>query len=172
MILTSQGFADGSIMPFDCGYESMNRSPALSWADAPIGTRSFAVVCQDRNGPDARPWTHWLIWNIGPTETRLSPGLPQYPRLEDGTEQGLNDYLEYGWSGPCPPIGVHEYVFTLYALGEAIRPAGPTGRAVIAALSAAAIGTARLSGLYDSDGAKPALAVLGMDARATFRRTA
>ena len=58
-------------MPFDCGYESMNRSPALSWADAPIGTRSFAVVCQDRNGPDARPWTHWLIWNIGPTETRL-----------------------------------------------------------------------------------------------------
>ena len=61
----------------------------------------------------------------------LSPGLPQYPRLEDGTEQGLNDYLEYGWSGPCPPIGVHEYVFTLYALGEAIRPAGPTGRAVI-----------------------------------------
>jgi len=172
MILTSPGFADGSIMPFDCGYESSNRSPALSWADPPLGARSFAVVCQDRNGPNSRPWTHWLVWNIGAAETRLAPGLLQYPRLDDGTEQGLNDYLEYGWSGPCPPAGVHGYSFTLYALDEAIRPAGPTSGAVLAALSAHAIGTARLTGLYDSDGVRPALAVLGMEARASYRPSA
>jgi Raf kinase inhibitor-like YbhB/YbcL family protein len=172
MVLTSSGFADGSSLPFDCAYESRNRSPALSWSDAPYGTRSFAVVCQDRDGPDARPWTHWLIWNIRPTETRLMPGLPQYPRLDDGMEQGLNDYLEYGWSGPCPPMGVHEYVFTLYALDSAICPAGPTGRIVLAELSAHVIETARLTALYDSDGQMPALAAISLESRAAYRRSA
>jgi len=169
MILTSSGFADGSRLPFECAYESQNRSPALSWRDAPFGTRSFAVVCQDRDGPDARPWTHWLVWNIPAAETRLLSGLPQYPRLENGIEQGLNDYLEYGWSGPCPPVGEHEYLFTLYALDSLLDPVGPTSGAVLSELAAHVIEAARLSATYDADGLKPCLAAIGREARAQYR---
>ncbi len=169
MRLTSAEFADGSTMPFDCAYESRNRSPSLSWSEAPWGVRSFAVVCSDRDGPDARPWTHWLLWNIPATESRLTAGLPQYPRLDDGMEQGLNDYLEYGWCGPCPPAGAHEYTFTLYALDSLLSPPAPTTPAVMAALSASAIASARLSAFYGSDGALPSLAAIGRQARAAYR---
>jgi len=172
MILTSSGFADGSRLPFDCAYESQNRSPALSWCNAPSGTRSFAVVCQDRDGPDARPWTHWLLWNIPAAETRLLAGLPQYPRLDGEIEQGLNDYLEYGWCGPCPPVGEHEYVFTLYALDASVSPVGPTSKAVLAALSSHVIETARLTATYDSEGLKPCLAAIGRTERAQYRCSA
>jgi len=172
MILTSPGFADGAFLPFDCAYESKNRSPALSWCDPPRGTRAFAIVCQDYDGPDARPWTHWLVWNIPAVETRLLPGLPQYPRLESGVEQGFNDYFEYGWSGPCPPFGVHAYVFTLYALDALARPTAPTPQAVLSELSTHAIDTARLSAIYESAGHKPSLAIIGLESRAAYRRSA
>jgi len=169
MRLTSTDFADGSTLPFDCAYESRNRSPSLSWSEAPWGVRSFAVVCADRDGPDARPWTPWLLWNIPATESRLVAGLPQYPRLDDGMEQGLNDYLEYGWCGPCPPSGAHEYTFTLYALDSLLSPPAPTTPAVLSALSAHAIAPARLSAFYGSDGALPSLAAMGRQARAAYR---
>lgn len=172
MILTSPNFADGAWLPFECTYESENRSPCLSWSDAPAGVQSFALVCQDMDGPCGRPWTHWLLWNIGPTETRVRSGLPQYPRLDDGMEQGLNDYLEFGWGGPCPPVGLHEYVMTLYALDSMLAPAAPTVPAVLAAVSAHILTTARLTAVYDAEGAPNALASLGRLARASCLCTA
>src|SRR5258707_1200998 len=35
-----------------------NRSPQLSWHDAPTGTRSFAVTVYDPDAP-GRGWWHW-----------------------------------------------------------------------------------------------------------------
>ncbi|MBU1081717.1 MAG: YbhB/YbcL family Raf kinase inhibitor-like protein, partial [Spirochaetes bacterium] len=150
MILSSINFADGASLPFECSYESRNLSPSLRWTGAPLGTRSFAVTCQDRDGPDAKPWTLWLLWNIPATETRLRQGLPQYPRLDDGMEQGLNDYLEYGWCGPCPPVGLHEYSFALYALDSQISPVAPTPRVVLSAISAHVIDVVRVTATFGS----------------------
>jgi hypothetical protein len=169
MKLTSPSFADGAALPFESAYEARNRSPALCWSGAPSGVRSLALVCQDSDGPDGRPWTHWLLWNIPATETRLPAGLPQYPRLEDGMEQGLNDYLEYGWCGPCPPFGLHEYTFSLYALSATIVPAAPTSGAVLAAIAASTVESARLTAVYGAEGPMPSLAAMGRAARAAFR---
>lgn len=167
MILTSPSFADGAWLPFECTYESENRSPSLSWSEAPLGVHSFAIVCEDPDGPCGRPWTHWLLWNIGATETRVRSGLPQYPRLADGMEQGLNDYMEFGWGGPCPPTGTHEYVMTLYALDALLAPAAPTASAVLSALSGHVLAMARLTAVYDLEGAPNALESLGRPARAS-----
>ena len=48
MQLTSLTIEEGSRMPAAQSYQGGNRSPELSWRDAPEGTRSFAVTCFDR----------------------------------------------------------------------------------------------------------------------------
>lgn len=151
MKLTSPSFADGSPLMFCNAYEAENRSPALAWADAPAGVASFALVCQDRDGPGGRVWTHWVMWNIPAIETRLPAGLPQYERLENGTTQGLNDYLEFGWGGPCPPEGVHTYSFTLYALSSHASPATPTVGALLDDIAGRTIATARIEATYETE---------------------
>ena len=36
--------------------------------------------------------------------------------LEDGTRRGLTEFRSVGFSGLCPPSGIHRYFFPLYAL--------------------------------------------------------
>jgi Raf kinase inhibitor-like YbhB/YbcL family protein len=60
--------------------------------------------------PDApiRPWVHWLAWN-----------MPVISHIKEDTqfkEQGINDFRENRYGGPCPPVGVHRYFFKVYAL--------------------------------------------------------
>ncbi|PKL08018.1 MAG: YbhB/YbcL family Raf kinase inhibitor-like protein [Spirochaetae bacterium HGW-Spirochaetae-7] len=172
MVLTSPDFADGTLLPFECAYDSENRSPALSWVDAPYGVKSFAVLCQDPEGPAGRPWTHWLAWNIPGAETRFAAGLPQYPRLEGGIEQGLNDYLEFGWGGPCPPVGVHTYSIMLFALDAFPAPVAPTASALLAAIADHTLGSARLEASYGEGHVFSSLVAIGKDARAAYSRSA
>ena len=48
-----------------------NRSPQLSWHDAPAGTRSFAVTLFDQDAP-GRGWWHWAVAGIPATCRRLA----------------------------------------------------------------------------------------------------
>ena len=45
-------------------------------------------------------------------------GNPASALMPEGAVQSLNDYKSYGYGGPCPPEGhgIHQYIFTLYAL--------------------------------------------------------
>lgn len=160
MLLTSPNFANGSELPFECSYEARNASPALSWTGAPLGVRSYALVCRDESDP--RNWVHWLLWNLPSYETRLPAGLPPYPGLDDGAEQGLNDFLEYGWGGPCPLRGVHRYRFTLYAVSSTVRPASPTWAALSEELSGRTLAQADLVATYGSEGRATGLSLVGI----------
>ena len=53
-------------------------------------------------------------------------------------QQGLNDFGEIGYAGPCPPGGQeHEYVFFIYALSEQLElPVDADAAAMTAAKSA------------------------------------
>lgn len=60
--------------------------------------------------PDApiRAWVHWLAWNI-----------PVGPHIREDTlykDQGINDFRQNNYGGPCPPYGIHRYCFKIYAL--------------------------------------------------------
>ncbi|MBN1520728.1 MAG: YbhB/YbcL family Raf kinase inhibitor-like protein [Spirochaetales bacterium] len=165
MKLTSPFFADGAILPFECAYEGSNRSPLLSWDDAPLGTGAFALTCLDTDAPFGKPWVHWLCWNIPLWQTRLMPGCPPYERLPDGTEQGLNGFLEYGWGGPCPPSGLHRYDFTLYALDGPLSPQGRTLEALSAALEGHTLAAAGISAYYGPDHALASYEALGREGR-------
>ncbi len=153
MHISSTAFADGAYLPFDTAYEAGNISPSLLWSDVPSGTVSLALTCDDSAGPGDKSWTHWLMWDIPACETRLPPGLPPNDRFDGGIIQGLNDYLELGWGGPCPPAGLHRYEFTLYALAGRLEPSCRTRSHFDVAIAPLILETATLTGYYRSEDA-------------------
>lgn len=131
-----------------------NVSPALAWREAPSGARSFAVTVFDPDAPTGNGWWHWAIFDIpaGVTKLDASSGNLRVARAPKGAVQGVNDFREPGYSGPCPPRGdkPHRYVFTVYALGADRLPfdSGATDRAVGRYLHAHALGKASLTARY------------------------
>lgn len=100
-----------------CG--GKNLSPELHWSGAPEGTKSFAITVYDPDAPTGSGWWHWLVYNIPAGTTQLLRGASSSENvLPPGTRQGINDYSQPGYGGPCPPSGStpHHYVFTIYAL--------------------------------------------------------
>jgi Raf kinase inhibitor-like YbhB/YbcL family protein len=103
---------------FGCTGENM--SPQLSWANAPEGTKSFAITVYDPDAPTGSGWWHWLAFDI-PATTKGLPagaGTPGKPGMPEGAIQSRTDFGATGYGGPCPPPGhgLHEYMVTVYAL--------------------------------------------------------
>ena len=120
MWLRSSAFTDGSVVPrrFTCDGEDI--SPPLEWGDAPSGTRSFALLCDDPDAPSGT-WHHWAVYDIPADRTgfneNMRPGAAN-------AKQGTNDNRVVGYSGPCPPRGHgrHRYRFHLLALSAERLP--------------------------------------------------
>ncbi|CAE6852429.1 hypothetical protein R69927_07445 [Paraburkholderia domus] len=94
-----------------------NRSPQLTWHDAPAGTRSFAVTVFDPDAP-GRGWWHWAVASIPATVDSLPENASSSGFLKKlGAVEARNDFDIDGYGGPCPPPGKpHRYVITVYAL--------------------------------------------------------
>jgi len=155
MILLSPSFpAEGSIPPrFTC--DGANVSPALSWKNVPEGTRSLALIVTDPDAPDpAAPkttWTHWIVYDLPPETRGLREAIPA-KGLPADTLEGKNDWSKTGYGGPCPPIGRHRYVHTLYALDARLPDlAGPTRAALLAAMEGHVLAQAVLVGTYQRE---------------------
>ena len=113
--LKSSAFSEGSTIPKQYTCDGADVSPALTWAGAPAGTQSFALIADDPDAP-VGTWTHWIIWDIPPRGS-LPEGVAKTETLNDGARQGKNDFKRIGYGGPCPPPGKpHRYFFKLYAL--------------------------------------------------------
>jgi Raf kinase inhibitor-like YbhB/YbcL family protein len=122
---------------FDFRY-GQEKSPPLAWTGAPEGTVSFALVMDD---PDVAAkdtvvggrWVHWTMWNIPADVTELAEHIAtttEVASIGPNTRQGVNDYGNIGWNGPCPGENIsaiqgsagrnintaHKYTYTLYAL--------------------------------------------------------
>ncbi len=131
MKLTSESFADGQPIPEEFAYcridpdahvaMSSNRNPQLSWSDAPVGTRSFAILCHDDDVP-GKPddvnqegreipetlgrvrFHHWILIDLplsvrsiaaGEFSDGIVPRGKPGPTAKHGARQGINDYT--GW---------------------------------------------------------------------------
>lgn len=103
---------------FGCSGDDL--SPQLSWANAPTGTKSFAITAYDPDAPTGSGWWHWQIVNI-PMNVMNIPtdaGNPNNALIPKGSVQIKNDYGIAGFGGACPPSGhgIHHYRFTVHAL--------------------------------------------------------
>ncbi|HEX7466971.1 MAG TPA: YbhB/YbcL family Raf kinase inhibitor-like protein, partial [Methanobacterium sp.] len=68
---------------------------------------------------------------------------------EDGAVQGINDFGNVGYRGPCPPGGTHRYYFKIYALDiEIDLPALITRKELLNAMNGHIIDQGQTMGVY------------------------
>lgn len=135
--------------------DGTNISPALFWSGKPSGTKSYAIICLDKdatNGTEGSSFIHWLIYNINPKLNHFSEGLARDSRLTYRGFQGRNSFHRIGYDGPCPPPNiVHHYVFTLYALdAELDLRAGATYQELDRAMNGHVLAQVAIEATYKS----------------------
>lgn len=105
--ISSPDFDANGFIPSRFTCDGANINPPLDIADVPSNAKSLALIVDDPDAP-IRAWVHWLAWNI-----------PVVQHIQEDTllrEQGVNDFRQNRYGGPCPPYGVHRYFFKVYAL--------------------------------------------------------
>jgi Raf kinase inhibitor-like YbhB/YbcL family protein len=154
-VLGADNFGSGS-----GGCTGANKSPQLTWENAPSGTKSFAITMIDLNafGPNI-PFDHWLLINIPSTSNSLvkDAGNASGTNLPAGASHSPNgaypnfvtnpDFVK-AYAGVCPNVGnTNQYEITVYALNVATLnvTANATSTDVKAAIAAATISSAKMS---------------------------
>jgi Raf kinase inhibitor-like YbhB/YbcL family protein len=115
MKLSSKAFNDSEMIPVKYTCQGPNVSPPLTLSDIPEKTKSLALILVDPDAPSGK-FVHWVVYNIPPEITELEENLEKKGRLANGILQGINDFGQLGYGGPCPEKGTHRYYFKLYAL--------------------------------------------------------
>jgi Raf kinase inhibitor-like YbhB/YbcL family protein len=142
MKLTSAAFSDQSPIPSKYTCEGDNTSPPLSMTDVPGGTASIVLFMEDPDAP-VGIFDHWIMFDIDPTIGEISEGTE--PQGIHG--KGSSGKLAY--VGPCPPSGIHRYLFTVYALDIKLSlPQGSTKLEVVSSMNGHVLEQAQLVGTY------------------------
>ena len=78
MDLTSTAFGQGGMIPAKYSCDGSDVSPPLAWDNAPTGTKSFALICDDPDAPMGT-WVHWVYFDI-PAATKSLPNTSRRRR--------------------------------------------------------------------------------------------
>ena len=143
MKITSTAFQKDSSIPEKYTCEGENISPPLSFSDVPPEAKSMVLMIEDPDAP-AKPWVHWLVFNIPPhTKSFEENSIPE------GAIEGLCNGNTFGYEGPCPPESEHRYFFKLYALDKVLKIPNESNRtAVLKEMEGHIISQAQLIGKY------------------------
>jgi Raf kinase inhibitor-like YbhB/YbcL family protein len=115
MQIYSPAFPEGGRIARKYGCMGKNLSIPLRFRDIPKGTKSLALVMEDPDAPSGT-FIHWVLYGIAANLVGLEEGLSR-AKLEDrGIKEGVNDFGNIAYGGPCPPRGEHRYFIKLYAL--------------------------------------------------------
>lgn len=146
LAMTTTAFLDQGVLPVLYTCDGKNISPEFAWTNPPANTQSFALVLSDPDAPSGI-FYHWVIYNIPSSTNELTEGMEKLPA---GTLTGKNSWDKTAYNGPCPPKGsVHNYIFTLYALGTKLAlPAGADGKTVLAAIKGHVLKEVALTASY------------------------
>jgi Raf kinase inhibitor-like YbhB/YbcL family protein len=117
-------------------------TPPLTWSAVPPDTKSVAIFVEDTDAPGGS-FTHWLVTGVSPSTTSLPAGA----KLPSGATAGKNSKGQNGYTGPCPPTGVHHYHFRVYALDTTI-PAPASKAELESAIEGHVLAQGELIGTY------------------------
>jgi Raf kinase inhibitor-like YbhB/YbcL family protein len=144
LTLTSPTFLNNETIPKKYTCDGENISPPLKIDAIPEGTQSLSLIVVDPDAP-GRIWVHWLVWNIPPQFMEMPEGSPPPSSL-----QGVNDFGNETFGGPCPPPGVpHRYFFKLFALDTLLELGNGANKPILEkAMEGHIIAQTELIGLY------------------------
>jgi Raf kinase inhibitor-like YbhB/YbcL family protein len=146
--LSSSAFAPGQSIPAKYSCTGREISPPLVWSGAPANTQSFAITVEDPDAPGGT-WVHWVVYNISQGTNQLPEAIPNGAQLADGGLQGRNSSGNFGYNGPCPPAGIHRYVFKIYALDAMLTLAAGADKAqLLAAMQGHILAQGELLGTF------------------------
>jgi Raf kinase inhibitor-like YbhB/YbcL family protein len=156
--LTSTTIKDGTLMPKKVAGNIKanpncvgdNVSPQLSWANAPAGTTSFALIMTDPEGRGGLGVDHFHAYGIPASVTSFAEG--EMSKASDKFVGGTGTAKLTVYAGPCTPPNqtAHHYTFILVAtdLDPKALPPGLTRLELLAKLEGHAKGSAGLVGLF------------------------
>lgn len=160
-LLTSPAGANGSPMAADYTCDGTGSTPALSWSNAPAGTREYALLMTTLPGDGTTKW-NWVLYNIPGTATGVTKDSFFVGTLGVGSDGPGTVYNPPCSQGP----GAKVYTLTLYALSGPPQFSVPasqvTGRMVTDAIAGLTLGSATLNLTYTrtNSGASPACVMI------------
>jgi|SRR5690625_5123131 len=153
--LSSPAYINGGSIPARYTCSGAGVSPPLAWSGAPKETKSLVLILTDPDAPDPKApkttWVHWVLYDIPATVHKLGTGESE--NLPAGTRRGENSWHRADYGGPCPPIGRHRYVHTLYALDTVLPDLHHPDRAALkSAMQGHILAKATLTASYQKPG--------------------
>ena len=145
--LTSPAASDGGSLPAEYTCDGAGSSIALSWWNAPSGTREFALMMTTLPGDGTTKW-NWVLYAIPVSATGLAKNSSGV-----GTPGVGSDGPQAAYQPPCSQgPGAKLYTFTLYALSASPSlPASAsqvTGVVLTSAIATRTLGSASLKLSY------------------------
>ncbi len=150
--LRSSVFNEDGVIPLKYTCEGDDVAPPLAWDGVPENAQSLVLIVDDPDAPDPDApkmiWVHWVVYNI-PADVKGLPEGASADILPAGAEEGLNDWNNIGYGGPCPPVGRHRYFFKLFAIDTVLKNLDtPTKAELETAVQGHVIAQAELIGTY------------------------
>lgn len=116
--VSSPAFKDNGRIPAKYTCDGININPGLLVEDIPEQAHSLVLIMDDPDAP-VGVWDHWIVWNIPANISVIAED--SVPGVE-----GLNDFNQHHYGGPCPPSGKHRYFFKLFALDTKLELSADT----------------------------------------------
>ena len=143
MTITSPAFSDNQAIPKQYTCDGAGINPPLQFASVPSEAKTLALLVEDPDAPTGT-WIHWLMWNIPSAVSQIAENS-----VPEGAVQGQGSSGQNVYGSPCPPSGIHRYIFTVYALdGKLVLPSYSTVENLQAAMQGHIIDQAQIIGLY------------------------
>lgn len=117
--VSSTAFNDGGMIPLKYTCDGLNINPPLDIENIPEEAICLALIMDDPDAP-VGTWSHWVVWNI--------PVTHHIRENQVHGIEGLNDFQQHHYGGPCPPSGTHRYFFKVYALDSPLNLSANTRR--------------------------------------------
>lgn len=141
--VTSPAFENNKTIPLKYGCDGSNVNPSVKIENVPPGTKSLALVFDDKDAPRGT-YVHWILWNIDPAVREVHENS-----VPEGAIQGTNDFKKNTYGGPCPPTRPHKYALIVYALDVRLNLEPKSGKADLEkAMEGHIIAQGQLMGVY------------------------